>query len=86
MPCRWKSIGHESAIEDETVGAIEESGTARIYLPTFRIIAIPTAQRLTPGTRASQSERCEREGSPAAAAGRRIVVPLVKLRLMISSG
>ncbi len=71
----------ESAIEDETVGAIEELHAAKICLPTFRIITIPIAQRLTPGTRAAQSERGEREGSPAAAVGRRIVVPLVKLRL-----
>jgi hypothetical protein len=37
--------------------------------------------RVTLGTRAALRERSERVGSPAAAEGRRIVVPLVKLRL-----
>ena len=81
MPGLWKLIGRELATEEETVGAIEEPDASRNFLPTFWIIAIPVAQRLTPGTRAGQSERSEREGSPATAEGRRIVVPLVKLRL-----
>ncbi len=81
MPGLWKLIGRESATRDETVGASEELGATRICLPIFWIITIPIAQRLTPGTRAAQSEHSEREGSPAAAEGRRIVVPLVKQRL-----
>ncbi len=69
------------AFEGETVKAIGDLEDATTRLEQFWIITIPIAQRLTPGTRAAQSERSEREGSPATAEGRRIVVPLVKLRL-----
>ncbi len=73
----------ESATEGETVVLVADLDVATTRLEQFRINKIPIAQRLTPGTRAAQSERSVREGSPAAAAGRRIVVPLVKLRLSL---
>ncbi len=69
------------AREGETVETIGDPEDATTRLEQFRIITIPIAQRLTPGTRAARSERSEREGSPAAVGDRRIVVPLVKLRL-----
>jgi hypothetical protein len=69
------------ATEGETVEAIRDPENATTRLEQFFVITIPIAQRLTPGIRAAQSEHSEREGSPATAEGRRIVVPLVKLRL-----